>query len=82
MLWAKQGHEVAYGQEVIGTMPAHAPQTKPFSVTRGWGNIGIRGEDFEVLFSTIHGGLVSYRYAGVELFTSVPKPNFWQPPIM
>lgn len=79
MLWAKQGHEVAYGQEVIGTMPAHAPQTKPFSVTRGWCNIGIKGEDFEVLFSTIHGGLVSYRYAGVELFTSVPKPNFWRP---
>ncbi len=32
-----------------------------------------------MLFSTIHGGLVSYRYAGVELFTSVPKPNFWRP---
>ena len=77
--WAKKGHEVAYGQEVIGKAPVYTPQKKPFTVTRGWCNTGIQGEDFEVLFSEIHGGLVSYKYAGTELFKAIPKPNFWRP---
>ncbi len=78
-LWAKKGHEVAYGQEIIGSMEVVAPATKPMKVTKGWCNVGIKGESFEVLFSSIHGGLVSYKYAGEELFKSIPKPNFWRP---
>ena len=27
----------------------------------------------------LHGGLVSYRYAGKELLAQAPKPNFWRP---
>ncbi len=78
-LWAKKGHEVAYGQEVIGQMEVQSPSRKPIRVTKGWCNVGIKGDSFEVLFSGIHGGLVSYKYAGVELFKSIPKPNFWRP---
>ncbi len=77
-LWAKKGYEVAYGQEVIGCMPGKAPSKKPYQVTQGWANLGIKGEDFEVLFSGIYGGLVSYRYGGVELIRAMPKPNFWR----
>ena len=76
--WAKRGHEVAYGQEVLGHMPEAVPSDRPYQVTRGWHNVGVKGQDFEVLFSILHGGLVSYRYGGVELFKSIPKPNFWR----
>ena len=77
-LWAKRGHEIAYGQEVIGKMEAREPSKKPYTVTKGWHNIGVKGEDFEVLFSILHGGLVSYRYGGVEMLKAIPKPNFWR----
>lgn len=79
MLWAKKGHEVAYGQCVYGKIKTEAPCNKPIRVTKAWCNVGVKGENFEVLFSEIHGGLVSYKYGGVELFKSVPKPNFWRP---
>lgn len=77
-LWAKRGHEIAYGQEVIGKMEAREPSKKPYTVTKGWHNIGVKGEGFEVLFSILHGGLVSYRYGGVEMLKAIPKPNFWR----
>ncbi len=47
-------------------------------VIHGWHNIGARGENFSVLFSDIHGGLVSYRYGGREMIRQIPKPNFWR----
>ena len=48
---------------------------------RGSCNIGIRGEHFDLLFSLLKGGLVSYRYAGRELLERLPRPNFWRAPI-
>ena len=44
-------------------------------------NIGVRGAEFEVLFSpALNGGLVSYKYAGKEMIEAIPKPNFWRAP--
>ena len=54
---------------------------KPFEVIHGTYNIGVRGAQFEALFSYGSGGLVSYRYGGKEMFKSIPKPNFWRAPI-
>ncbi len=51
-----------------------------FQVIHGKHNIGVRGEHFEVLFSVLSGGLVSYRYGGRELLAEVPMPNFWRAP--
>jgi beta-galactosidase len=78
-LWGSRGHEVAYGQEVFGKQPGYVPSEKPLRVTQSWCNVGVKGEHFEVLFSGIHGGLASYKYAGKELFKTIPKPNFWRP---
>ena len=50
-------------------------------VIRGDWNIGVRGENFEVMFSILNGGLVSYKYAGREMIKAIPKPNFWRAPI-
>ncbi len=91
--WARAGHETAFGEvsfqvkeegagkrgiPVWGTGLAFCVK-KPFTVVHGCYNTGVRGEEFEALFSTLHGGLVSYRYAGRELLAQAPKPNFWRP---
>jgi len=81
--YAKCGHEVAFGQFVF-TVEEVTKSTKElgsFKVIKGKNNIGVRGQNFDVLFSESAGGLVSYRYGGLEMIKSVPKPNFWRAPI-
>jgi beta-galactosidase len=78
-IWADRGHEVSYAQYIYGSIPEARHEKKPFRVTRGHFNTGIKGEGFEVVFSNIFGGLVSYRYAGRELIKRAPRPNFWRP---
>ena len=78
LAWAPKGHEVAFGQLVTGHPgPVRTAVPKP-EIIRGWHNVGARGRDFEVLFSILHGGLVSYRYRGREMVKTAPKPNFWR----
>lgn len=78
-IWAKAGHEVAYGQTTMGEYRPTAHRKAYMKVTEGWNNIGVRGDEYEILFSKIAGGLVSYRYGGRELLDRIPKPNFWRP---
>ena len=81
--WAKAGYEVAYGQKImqIGTKNIYSPvQNGNLKVIHGWLNLGVKGEDFDVLFSFLNGGLVSYRYAGKEMIDKIPMPNFWRAP--
>ena len=84
-LWAKAGHEVAFGQHVYTVAPANIQKeyrcAKPIRVIQGKVNIGVKGENFDALFSYLAGGLVSYRYGGVEMIESIPKPNFWRAPV-
>lgn len=81
-LWAKAGHEVAFGQGIYRIeRKAEKAACKPVQVIKGLWNIGVRGEGFEVLFSYLNGGLVSYRYGGVEMIKSIPMPNFWRAPV-
>ena len=79
--WAKKGHEVAFGQGVIAVVRSiPSKKVTPFTVTHGTHNIGVRGENFDVLFSDLNGGLTSYRYAGKEMIQEIPRPNFWRAP--
>ena len=79
-LWAEKGYEVAFGQGIYKIDEAIAIQARPVEIVRGGWNLGVRGEDFETLFSYISSGLVSYRYGGVELLKAIPRPNFWRAP--
>ena len=74
-VWAKAGHEVAFGQYVYQVEKAPVACTEEIEVIRSTHNIGIRGAHFEVLFSALNGGLVSYKYAGREMIESIPKPK-------
>lgn len=80
-LWAKAGHEVAFGQYV------YKKEVKPYScektveVVKNWSYIGVKGENFKAIFSCVHNGLVSYVYGGVEMIKSIPVPNFWRAPV-
>ena len=77
--WAEAGHEVAWGQCVIGRMAGPSNEIRPLEVVQGWCNTGARGCGFELLFSGLHGGFVSWRADGTELLKLPPKPNFWRP---
>lgn len=79
-LWAKKGHEVAFGEytyQAEGEKTVHRGSLK---VIQSPHNLGVRGENFEAMFSYLNGGLVSYRYGGVEMLKMIPKPNFWRTP--
>ena len=78
--WAEAGHEVAFGQYVYQVTEPKKACPESIEVIRGTHNIGVRGAHFEVLFSVLNGGLVSYKYAGKEMIEAIPKPNFWRAP--
>ena len=81
-VWAPAGHEIAFGQYVYQVQENASAETvaaKP-QIIRSTHNIGVRGEHFEVMFSVLNGGLVSYKYAGKEMIEAISKPNFWRAP--
>ena len=79
-VWAEAGHEVAFGQYVYKIEEPKKVCPEEVKVIRSTHNIGVRGAHFEVLFSVLNGGLVSYKYAGKEMIEAIPKPNFWRAP--
>ena len=78
--WTEAGHEVAFGQYVYKIEEPKKTCPEGVKVIRSTHNIGVRGAHFEVLFSVLNGGLVSYKYAGKEMIEAIPKPNFWRAP--
>ena len=84
--WAGAGHEVAWGQGVFGAwQPPTRVGTEPLRLVHGIHNTGVHSSRFQVLFSRVHGGLVSYRFGGGpeggrELLGGLVLPNFWHAP--
>lgn len=80
--WAPKGYEVAFGQCTVLKVAAVSSYQKPSPLTfvEGWHNYGVHGEHFEALFSRVHGGIISYRWGGIEMLKSIPHPNFWRAP--
>lgn len=91
--WAPAGTEIAWAQKMIAydekdvqtdsVSEINNIRTEPESgsrmkVVKGAVNLGVSGEHFRVLFSNLHGGLVSYVYAGKEMLKANPRPNFWR----
>ena len=77
-IWAKAGHEVAWGQKTYGVYTDLKEHSGKLEVVHGFNNTGVYGEHFAAIFSGLHGGLVSYKYDGREMIKRLPKPNFWR----
>ena len=83
--WASKGHEIAFGQdyyEVKNTTNIDSLNIKSnkIYVSDCNANFGVRGENFEVIYSKVYGGMISYKYGGREYIDTIPKPNFWHAP--
>ena len=79
-LWAKAGHEIAFGQKCYEIASPAAAESDPLEIIHSPHSIGCRGAHFEAVFSRLTPGLVSYRWAGRELLDGRPMPNFWRAP--
>lgn len=79
-VWAERGHEIAFGQGIYKVEALSAAKTAKFEVINSGHDFGVRGENFDVMFSYLNGGLVSYRFGGVEMIQMIPRPNFWRAP--
>ena len=84
-LWAKKGHELAFGQSVAMVKEEETERSEPsqstgnpLKIVHGDANTGIQGEGFQILFSKNEGGIVSLKYGGKELIAGVPKPTYWR----
>ena len=84
--WAPAGHEVAFGQHVLprvgkpGEAAERVKEAPALTIVHGKHNVGVRGKNFSVQFSSLTPGLNSYVYNGVELMERIPMPNFWRAP--
>lgn len=79
--WAPAGHEVAFGQGVYKVAKTEKKAWhRPLKVVYSDHNIGVLGEDFDLLFTFLNGGLASYRFGGKDMFKAIPMPNFWRAP--
>lgn len=81
-IWAKKGHEVAFGQHIFNITNNSQDQTviKKTSAQIIYGDvcIGVRGEGFSMQFDRAQGGLSSLKYNDIEYITRVPKVSFWR----
>ena len=90
LLYADAGYEIAFGEKAVRVAAqndAYIDNTKEdlklraesrFKFINSHDNLGVRGENFEVLFSKGQGAIVSYIYAGKEMLRSIPRPNFYR----
>ena len=90
-LWAKAGHEVAFGQhtyqvktEAVGLSmlrgtveSAGNTENVPAIIDCDY-NIGVKGRHFHYIFSKGGKSLVSLKYAGKEMICEPPVPNFFR----
>ncbi len=61
-------------------LPARGTKKSPLRITHGDGALGVRGEDFEILFSYPEGGPVSLVSGGHEWLWRATRPAYWRAP--
>jgi len=63
-----------------GAVPLPTKPASPLRVTHGDAALGVRGKNFEVLFSYMEGGPVSLVSGGREWLWRAPRPAYWRAP--
>ena len=79
-LWADAGYEIAFGQRAFTVEAPPVPETGPMEIINSKHCIGVKGRDFELIFSQVTGSICSYCYRGRQLLAADPRPNFWRAP--
>lgn len=78
-LWAKNGHEICFAQEIFKTPENALPKNSAKAeIVYGDFCIGVHGENFSMQFDKREGGVSSLVYGGVEFITRAPKISFWR----
>ena len=67
----------ARADEALAAAWAARP-ARPLTVVQGDGNLGVKGDGFELLFSYTEGGLSSLRVQGTEWIWRAPRPALWR----
>ena len=86
--YSESNAEIAFGQEIIDAIAIVAPKsTKTFTIVETNFNVGINGENFEVMFTIdpkVYGRLTSLKYGETEFIYNPLQtlmPNFWRAPV-
>ena len=78
--YAKAGHVVAIGRgeprKIEAEPVAHAGGK--LKVVRGHSNVGVHGDGFVALFSSLEGSLISLKYDGDEFVERKPMPCYYR----
>ena len=77
---ARAARDEANRQAAASVPPLPAKAPGPLRVVRGDGALGVRGRDFEVLFSYAEGGPASLVSGGREWLWRAPRPAYWRAP--
>ncbi len=80
-LWAKGGHEVAFGQKVLNKKQRDLAAKGSLIINDAVSFLGVRGDDFELLFPKYDVGLKAFDFGGKRMFDAVPKLSFWRAPV-
>lgn len=59
-------------------MTQTARKPKKLTMTEGDGNLGVKGNGFEILFSVSEAGVSSLKVKGTEWIWRAPRPAFWR----
>ena len=65
-------------EEMAALDVKNASAEKGLSAVHGDANYGVRGDDFEIIFSVTEGGPVWIVYNGTEYLYRAPKPALWR----
>lgn len=76
----RAAHDAANRRAEAAAAPLPVKKMAPLHVTHGDGALGVRGRDFEVLFSYPEGGPVSLVSGGREWLWRAPRPAYWRAP--
>lgn len=80
-LWEKNGHELCFGQYVYKVESLlEEKTTKKVFVENSDVNLGVKGDNFHIIFSKSYGSMVSVKYNEKQFIKYPPFPNFWRAP--
>ena len=78
---SRAAHDAANEDSMANAqLPQISNYAAPLKVTHGDGNLGVKGENFEILFSYGQAGPASLVVNGQEWIYRAPKPTFWRAP--